>query len=70
MKKCHVCLTLGLLSFSHLGEAQSLGQFYAKLNVNGQLADEGAGNFTEIRSNNSWIGVKGDIPLEQGMAVV
>lgn len=63
-------LLTGFISEVRGDEVQHSGQFYAKLNVNGQLADEGEDNFSEIRSNNSWVGVKGDLALNDSLEVV
>ncbi len=56
------------MSVSNL--AWSDNEFYAKINVNGQLSDEGEGSFSEIRSNNSWLGVKGTLPLDNELYAV
>ncbi|GAB3028127.1 porin [Bowmanella dokdonensis] len=40
---------------------------YGKGNVSFQSADEGEGRFTELKSNNSRLGVKGDFSLENGL---
>lgn len=70
IKTIAVLTTLTLFNSAFATDLNHQGQFYAKLNVNGQLADEGQDNFTEIRSNNSWIGVKGDVALENDIQVV
>ncbi|SMF03502.1 Outer membrane protein (porin) [Alteromonadaceae bacterium Bs31] len=43
---------------------------YARLNVNAQLSDKGEGSFTEIRGNNSWLGVKGKVDFEEGLYAI
>ena len=67
-KKYLVLPTLAILQAN--AAEPSLGEFYAKLNVNGQSADKGDGRFSEIRSNNSWIGVKGDYEIAPAISVV
>ncbi len=70
MKKYLLPFLLCLVANPVSAELSQQGEFYAKLNVNGQLADEGEDSFSEIRSNNSWIGVKGDIRLQEELSVV
>ena len=43
---------------------------YGKINVTAQSSDEGDGSFTELKSNNSRFGIKGDYALEDGLQVV
>ncbi len=50
--------------------SSNLGVVYAKLNVNAQHSEEQSESFTEIRSNNSWIGIKGEVPAEEGITAV
>ncbi|KXI29176.1 porin [Paraglaciecola hydrolytica] len=61
---------MALVSMQALGEEQNQGEFYAKLNVDAQSSDKGDGRFSEIKSNNSWIGVKGDYQIVDGISVV
>ncbi|WP_317931363.1 porin [Halioxenophilus sp. WMMB6] len=71
MKKSSILLPLALLpALCAAEETPAQGELYAKLNVDGQYSDEGDGGFTEIRSNNSWIGVKGTLPVEEGITAV
>ncbi|MCC2618074.1 porin [Aestuariibacter halophilus] len=42
---------------------------YGKANLSAQLADEGEGSFTELKSNASRFGVKGETALENGLEV-
>ncbi|MGQ8366387.1 porin [Glaciecola sp. 1036] len=62
-----IMLLIGKPAFSEEG---SIGELYSKINVNAQLSDEGGDQFTEIRSNNSWIGVKGDVEVDDDLTVV
>ncbi|NMH60525.1 porin [Alteromonas ponticola] len=43
---------------------------YGKVNVSGQMSDEGEGSFTELKSNASRIGVEGDYTLADGLEAV
>ncbi len=43
---------------------------YGKANVSFQSSDEGAGSFTELKSNASRFGIKGDLKLENDLTVV
>lgn len=43
---------------------------YGKANVTVQSSDEGEGSFTEVKSNNSRIGFKGEQALSDGLSVV
>lgn len=52
------------------GKAEGLGEFYARLNVNAQSSEEGEGRFSEIRSNNSWIGIRGDVAIDGDLSVI
>ncbi len=59
-----------LLSFSVSSWANSkLVTIYGKANVSAQYADEGEGSFTEIKSNASRVGVKGEKALDGGLSV-
>ena len=60
---------IGLLSTQALANEQH-GEFYAKLNVDAQSSDKGDGRFSEIKSNNSWVGVKGDYQIADNLSVV
>ena len=50
--------------------AEGLGEFYTRLNVNAQSSEEGEGRFSEIRSNNSWLGIRGDVAIDSDLSVV
>ena len=43
---------------------------YGKANVSAQIADEGDGDFTELKSNSSRFGVKGELKLENAIEVL
>ena len=45
-------------------------EVYGKINVSAQSSDEGDGRFTELKSNASRFGLKGDYALEDGLSVV
>lgn len=58
-----------LTSFIHSASASELIDVYGKANVSLQSADEGDGSFSELKSNASRFGVKGEESLENGMTV-
>lgn len=43
---------------------------YGKANISAQAADEGEGNFTELKSNASRFGLKGDLALDNNIEVL
>lgn len=43
---------------------------YGLINVSAQTADEGEGRFSELKSNNSRFGLKGDYALDDGLTLV
>jgi predicted porin len=43
---------------------------YGQLNVSAQSSDEGEGRFSELKSNSSRFGIKGDYALEDGLTLV
>ncbi|GAA0852440.1 porin [Aliiglaciecola litoralis] len=43
---------------------------YGKANVSAQAADEGEGSFTELKSNASRFGIKGDLQVDDDLEVV
>ncbi|MCW8090385.1 porin [Alteromonas sp. ASW11-130] len=43
---------------------------YGKVNVSGQMSDEGEGSYTELKSNASRFGVKGDYKLTENLEAV
>ncbi|MCC2605003.1 porin [Planctobacterium marinum] len=58
-----------LLTCSCFAEEAELLDFYGKVNMTLQYADEGEGSFTELKSNSSRVGVKGEKELEDGLTV-
>ena len=60
------------VAFSHtpIVHADGLGEFYSRINVNAQSSEEGEGRFTEIRSNNSWLGIRGDVAIDDDLSVI
>ncbi|MDP5149478.1 porin [Rheinheimera baltica] len=67
MKKSILVLAVALASASTL-QAKEL-EVYGKINVTAQSSDEGEGRFTELKSNTSRFGLKGDYALEDGLSV-
>ncbi|MDP5142848.1 porin [Rheinheimera baltica] len=67
MKKSILVLAVALASASTL-QAREL-EVYGKINVTAQSSDEGEGRFTELKSNTSRFGLKGDYALEDGLSV-
>lgn len=55
------------VSFFNYAEPISL---YGRANVSFQLADEGDGRFTEVSSNASRLGVKGNLDLDSGLTAL
>lgn len=70
MKVNKTLLFLSFIAAPVLANDVNQGEFYAKLNVDAQSSDKGDGRFSEIKSNNSWIGVKGDYALSPDISVV
>ncbi|MFT4942098.1 MAG: putative porin, partial [Paraglaciecola sp.] len=62
-------LTLLAGAFSAASYADPL-TLYGKANISAQAADEGEGNFTELKSNASRFGVKGDTKLDNDLEVL
>ncbi|CAM3659594.1 porin [Rheinheimera salexigens] len=63
---------IGLMSvaaYSVNADAKPL-EFYGKVDVSVQSSEEGEGRFTEMKSNASKFGVKGDYALEDGLIIV
>ncbi|MFC6440745.1 porin [Bowmanella sp. JS7-9] len=60
-------LMTGLISTGAVADPLTV---YGKINVTAQSSDEGDGSFTELKSNNSRFGIKGDYALEDGLQVV
>ncbi|MDP5136201.1 porin [Rheinheimera baltica] len=67
MKKSILVLAVALASTSTL-QAKEL-EVYGKINVTAQSSDDGEGRFTELKSNASRFGLKGDYALEDGLSV-
>ncbi|MDP5188546.1 porin [Rheinheimera baltica] len=67
MKKSILVLAVALASTSTL-QAKEL-EVYGKINVTAQSSDDGDGRFTELKSNASRFGLKGDYALEDGLSV-
>ena len=65
-KKLSLLLVAG--AFSGVAVADPI-TVYGKANVSAQSTDEGDGSFTELKSNASRVGVKGDYELDNGMSV-
>jgi predicted porin len=63
---------IGLVSvagYAVAAEAKPV-DFYGKVDVSLQSSEEGEGRFTELKSNASRFGVKGDYALDDGLSVV
>ena len=61
-----VVLCSNLIQYTH---AEPI-RFYGRANVSMQYADEGDGHFSEVSSNGSRAGVKGEVALDNGMDVL
>lgn len=61
---------LTFLTFLSTGVMADPLTVYGKANVSFQLADEGDGNFTELKSNLSRFGVKGNVALDNNIEVL
>lgn len=68
MKKTTIVLAMMLASSLSL-QAKEV-EVYGKINISAQSSDEGDGRFTELKSNASNFGVKGEYALEDGLKVV
>lgn len=68
MKKTTVVLAMALATITSV-QAKEL-EVYGKINVSAQSSDEGEGRFSELKSNASRFGLKGDYALEDGLKVV
>lgn len=69
-KLSKIIIAIPLISIGPIGVSNAGSELYSKININSQLSDEGGDKFTEIRSNNSWIGVKGSYELEKDLSVI
>ncbi|WP_078085590.1 porin [Microbulbifer mangrovi] len=65
MKKTAITLALAA-AFPTFANAEAL-TFYGKANTSFQSNDEGEGATTDVKSNASRVGVKGDLPLDSGI---
>ncbi len=68
MKKLALVVAVGF-AFSQNVHADPVS-LYGQLNVSAQSSDEGQGSFSEMKSNASRFGVKGDFDLENGLSLV
>lgn len=68
MKKSMIAVAL-TLSAATVAQAETV-TVYGQLNVSAQSSDEGDGRFSELKSNSSRFGLKGDYALEDGLKVV
>ena len=62
-------LAMATAAFSAVSYADPV-TVYGKANISAQSADEGQGSFTELKSNASRFGVKGDLKLENELEVL
>ncbi len=70
MKYSYNKIAVALLSSLSLSAFAADVEVYGKANLSLQSSDEGAGSFTEIKSNASRIGLKGSHELGEGLTVV
>ncbi|MGP9799824.1 porin [Rheinheimera sp. NSM] len=68
MKKTSVVLVMAIAGVATV-QAEPI-TIYGQLNVSAQSADEGEGRFSELKSNSSRFGLKGDYALEDGLTLV
>uniref|UniRef100_A0A486XQY0 Outer membrane protein n=1 Tax=Rheinheimera sp. BAL341 TaxID=1708203 RepID=A0A486XQY0_9GAMM len=68
MKKTSVVLAMAMLTATAV-KADPV-TVYGQLNVSAQSSDEGEGRFSELKSNSSRFGLKGDYELEHGLKLV
>lgn len=61
-----ICTVTSLSSFSTLADPI---QVYGKVNISAQMTDDGQGSFSELKSNASRFGAKGDMDLDNGLNV-
>ena len=66
MKKTAISLAIAAI-FPAFANAEELYDFYGKANATFQSNDEGDGAVTDIQSNASRLGVKGELPLDSGI---
>ena len=68
MKKTSVVVAMAMVAASAV-QAEPV-TVYGQLNVSAQSSDEGEGRFSELKSNSSRFGLKGDYELEDGLKLV
>ncbi|SNY52524.1 Outer membrane protein (porin) [Arsukibacterium tuosuense] len=68
MKKSAVALAMALAGATTV-QADPV-TVYGQLNVSAQSSDEGEGRFSELKSNSSRFGLKGDFELDHGLTLV
>lgn len=68
MKKTSVILAMAMAAAATV-QADPV-TVYGQLNVSAQSSDEGEGRFSELKSNSSRFGLKGDYALEDGLTLV
>lgn len=66
-KNVPLLLLAGSLSTAAMADPITV---YGKANISAQSTDDGDGSFTELKSNASRVGVKGDMKLENGLEVL
>ena len=66
MKKTAITLALAA-ALPTLANAEEVFTFYGKANASFQSNDEGDGATTDVKSNASRLGVKGELPLDSGI---
>ncbi|MDX1536848.1 porin [Arsukibacterium sp.] len=69
MKKSVVALAMALAGTITTVQADPV-TVYGQLNVSAQSSDEGDGRFSELKSNSSRFGLKGDFALDNGLTLV
>ncbi|MCH2055433.1 MAG: porin [Thalassotalea sp.] len=70
MKFTKQALALAVLSASSFTASAATVKLYGKANLTFQSSDEGEGSFTELKSNASRIGLKGEYKLDDGLTLV
>lgn len=70
MKFTKRAITIAILSATSLSSMAATVDIYGKANLTVQSSDEGDGSFTEVKSNASRIGFKGNHDLGNGLEVV
>ncbi|MFV8782544.1 porin [Microbulbifer sp. SA54] len=66
MKKTAISLAIAAM-IPAFASAEEVFNFYGKANASFQSNDEGDGSVTDIKSNASRLGVKGELPLDSGI---